>query len=51
VSDVARIPAVRVALNDAFRRLISQSTSPGIVVEGRDITTGRRARCARSASC
>ena len=39
VSDVAGIPAVRVALNDAFRRLISQSTSPGIVVEGRDITT------------
>jgi cytidylate kinase len=39
VSDVARIPAVRVALNDAFRRLISETVSPGIVVEGRDITT------------
>lgn len=39
VSDVARIPAVRVALNDAFRRLIAGSDAPGIVVEGRDITT------------
>lgn len=39
VSDVARIPAVRVALNDAFRRLIAQTEVPGIVVEGRDITT------------
>ncbi len=39
VSDIARIPAVREALNNAFRRLISQTESPGIVVEGRDITT------------
>jgi CMP/dCMP kinase len=39
VSDIARIPAVRVALNDAFRRLIAQTDSAGIVVEGRDITT------------
>lgn len=39
VSDIARIPAVRVALNDAFRRLIRGTTAPGIVVEGRDITT------------
>lgn len=39
VSDIARIPAVRVALNDAFRRLIAQTEAPGIVVEGRDITT------------
>jgi cytidylate kinase len=39
VSDVARIPAVRTALNDAFRRLISQTSAPGVVVEGRDITT------------
>ncbi len=39
VSDVAQIPAVRVALNDAFRRLIAQTEAPGIVVEGRDITT------------
>ena len=39
VSDIARIPQVRVALNDAFRRLISATQAPGIVVEGRDITT------------
>ena len=39
VSDVARIPEVRVALNDAFRRIIAGTTAPGIVVEGRDITT------------
>jgi cytidylate kinase len=39
VSDVARIPEVRVALNDVFRRLIGQTARPGIVVEGRDITT------------
>jgi len=39
VSDIARISQVRAALNDAFRRLISQTVSPGIVVEGRDITT------------
>jgi cytidylate kinase len=39
VSDIARIPAVRTALNDAFRRLIAGTSAPGIVVEGRDITT------------
>ena len=39
VSDVARIPEVRVALNDVFRRLIRATGRPGIVVEGRDITT------------
>jgi cytidylate kinase len=39
VSDVARIPAVRLALNEAFRRIISSTAGPGIVVEGRDITT------------
>ena len=39
VSDVARVPEVRVALNDVFRRLIARTTHPGIVVEGRDITT------------
>jgi CMP/dCMP kinase len=39
VSDIARIPQVRTALNDAFRRLISATTAAGIVVEGRDITT------------
>jgi cytidylate kinase len=39
VSDVARIPEVRVALNEVFRRLIRNTDRPGIVVEGRDITT------------
>ena len=39
VSDIARIPEVRIALNRAFRRLIADSPAPGIVVEGRDITT------------
>lgn len=39
VSDIARIPEVRIALNHAFRRLIAESHAPGIVVEGRDITT------------
>ncbi|RQP11188.1 MAG: (d)CMP kinase [Microbacteriaceae bacterium] len=39
VSDVARVPEVRVALNDAFRRMIAGTAAPGIVVEGRDITT------------
>ena len=39
VSDVARIPQVRTALNDAFRRIIAGTQTPGIVVEGRDITT------------
>lgn len=39
VSEIARIPEVRVALNDVFRRLIATTDRPGIVVEGRDITT------------
>lgn len=39
VSDVARVPQVRLALNDAFRRMIRATRAPGIVVEGRDITT------------
>ncbi|HEY4226041.1 MAG TPA: (d)CMP kinase [Pseudolysinimonas sp.] len=39
VSDVARIPEVRVELNQVFRRLIAATDRPGIVVEGRDITT------------
>ena len=39
VSDVARIPEVRIALNHVFRRLIAATDRPGIVVEGRDITT------------
>jgi cytidylate kinase len=39
VSDVARVPEVRLALNDVFRRIIAGNLGPGIVVEGRDITT------------
>jgi cytidylate kinase len=39
VSDIARVPEVRTALGDTFRRLIRASGAPGIVVEGRDITT------------
>ncbi|MEO6533104.1 MAG: (d)CMP kinase [Pseudolysinimonas sp.] len=39
VSDIARIPEVRTALTDVFRRLIAAARRPGIVVEGRDITT------------
>lgn len=39
VSSVARVPEVRVALNAAFRRLMAACGAPGMVVEGRDITT------------
>ena len=39
VSDIARIPEVRTALTAVFRRLIRAAGRPGIVVEGRDITT------------
>lgn len=39
VSDVARIAEVRVRLNEMFREMIRESREPGIVVEGRDITT------------
>ncbi|MFC5501427.1 (d)CMP kinase [Lysinimonas soli] len=39
VSDIARIAEVRIALNEVFRRLIRRTDRPGIVVEGRDITT------------
>jgi cytidylate kinase len=39
VSGVARVGAVRHAVNTLFRRLIAESNRPGIVVEGRDITT------------
>lgn len=39
VSGVARIPAVRQAVNALFRRLVAESGRPGVVVEGRDITT------------
>lgn len=39
VSAIARIPEVRQYFVDLFRELIAASTKPGIVVEGRDITT------------
>ena len=39
VSAVARVPEVRQYLVDLFRGIMSASTKPGIVVEGRDITT------------
>lgn len=39
VSGVARVPAVRESVNDLFRALIAASGRPGVVVEGRDITT------------
>jgi cytidylate kinase len=39
VSDVARIPEVRLRLNEMFRSTIAASREAGIVVEGRDITT------------
>jgi CMP/dCMP kinase len=39
VSGVARVPAVRRSLNSAFRELVAQDDRPGVVVEGRDITT------------
>jgi CMP/dCMP kinase len=39
VSGVARVPAVREAVNGLFRALVAHSGRPGVVVEGRDITT------------
>jgi cytidylate kinase (EC 2.7.4.14) len=39
VSGVARVPAVRERVNDLFRALVAESGLPGVVVEGRDITT------------
>ncbi len=39
VSGVARVPAVRHAVNELFRRLVASAALPGVVVEGRDITT------------
>lgn len=39
VSGVARIPAVRESVNALFRALVAGSGRPGVVVEGRDITT------------
>ncbi len=39
VSQVARVPAVRAHLVDLFRGVIERSSRPGIITEGRDITT------------
>ena len=39
VSNVARIPEVRQYMVALFRRIIATSSKPGIIVEGRDITT------------
>ncbi|WP_417562917.1 (d)CMP kinase [Microbacterium sp.] len=39
VSGVARVPEVRAQVNDLFRRLAAESGRPGVVIEGRDITT------------
>nr|WP_246533685.1 (d)CMP kinase [Microbacterium flavescens]BFF11028.1 hypothetical protein GCM10025699_23310 [Microbacterium flavescens] len=39
VSGIARVPAVRQAVNALFRSMVSSSGRPGVVVEGRDITT------------
>jgi len=39
VSGVARVPAVREAVTALFRALVADSGRPGVVVEGRDITT------------
>jgi cytidylate kinase len=39
VSAIARVPEVRVHLNTMFRELLAADGKPGIVAEGRDITT------------
>lgn len=39
VSGVARVQAVRARVNDLFRALVAASGRPGVIVEGRDITT------------
>jgi cytidylate kinase len=39
VSAVARIPEVRTFMKALTRKLVADSTLPGVVVEGRDITT------------
>jgi len=38
VSGIARVPAVRLRLNDGFRARLA-AADPGVVAEGRDITT------------
>lgn len=39
VSGVARVPAVRETVNALFRSLVAEADKPGVIVEGRDITT------------
>jgi cytidylate kinase len=39
VSGVARVPAVRESVNALFRSLVAEADRPGVIVEGRDITT------------
>jgi len=39
VSGVARVPAVRESVNGLFRALVADAAVPGVIVEGRDITT------------
>lgn len=39
VSAVARVPEVRAGLTALFRRLVAERDEPGVIVEGRDITT------------
>lgn len=39
VSRISKHPAVRERLNAMFRRIVAESGLPGVVIEGRDITT------------
>ena len=39
VSSVARVPAVREALSQHFRMILDEGGAPGVIAEGRDITT------------
>ncbi|WP_029151130.1 (d)CMP kinase [Microbacterium indicum] len=39
VAGIARNLVVRERLNDLFREIVAEATQPGVVVEGRDITT------------
>lgn len=39
VSQLSKHPAVRDRLNEMFRRIVARSGLPGVVIEGRDITT------------
>lgn len=39
VSGVARVPVIRETVNGIFRGLVADSGRPGVIIEGRDITT------------